>query len=266
MGFFEDVDVTGVDEDKSSIKEAKKDSNEATVSMSPDELLDEAFEEMMPLNEEAEKPLNKRDSSVDKPNLSVEQNKSKPPVQKSTPVKENVKKSNCDSACETFISKDTVIDGSIKCESICIAGTVTGEVCSKGNIDVIDTAVIKGGANSESSITVSGTLKGKVKAESVVIDSGRILNGDLNAGSVLVQESAIVIAPITAQTLEVAGAVKGDIDVKDKVILRPTAIIQGNITSASISIEDGASIDGTCTQTYAKIKPSDFFSNIDVDE
>ena len=262
MGFFEDVDVEGV-EDSTKIKvkpkpeKVEKGDNSAVVSISPDELLDEAFEDMMPMDEDVSTIPEKKEIAEDVPVETPKNNRMPSTKQKEV----------ANSDMETTISKDVVIEGSVKCSSaIRIAGTITGEVSSKGNIIVDESASIKGGAISEDALYVSGTVKGNVRASTVIVDTGRILNGNIDADSMLVKEKAIVVAPISAQTLEIVGAVKGDINVKDKVTLRPTAIVQGNITSASISIEDGASIDGTCTQTYAKVKPADFFSNIDIDE
>lgn len=57
----------------------------------------------------------------------------------------------------------------------------------------------------------------------------------------------------------IAGAVKGDIDVHGPVILDTTAIVMGNIKSKSVQINNGAVIEGLCSQCYADISPSTFF-------
>ena len=54
--------------------------------------------------------------------------------------------------------------------------------------------------------------------------------------------------------------VKGDIDVQGPVILDSTAIIMGNIKSKSIQINNGAAIEGLCSQCYAEVNPSSFFT------
>jgi len=60
----------------------------------------------------------------------------------------------------------------------------------------------------------------------------------------------------------IAGAVKGDIDVHGPVILDSSAIIMGNIKSKSVQINNGALIEGMCSQCYADKKPSAFFEGI----
>ena len=60
----------------------------------------------------------------------------------------------------------------------------------------------------------------------------------------------------------IAGAVKGDIDVKGPVILDTSAIVMGNIKSKSVQINNGAVIEGLCSQCYAEVNPSSFFEDL----
>ena len=57
----------------------------------------------------------------------------------------------------------------------------------------------------------------------------------------------------------IAGAVKGDIDIMGPVILDSTAIIMGNIKSRTLQINNGAVIEGLCSQCYAEVNPMSFF-------
>lgn len=78
-------------------------------------------------------------------------------------------------------------------------------------------------------------------------------------GSVKIGQSSVVIGNITATSAVVAGAVKGDIDVQGPVILDTTAIVMGNIKSKSVQINNGAVIEGMCSQCYADVNPTSFF-------
>ena len=60
----------------------------------------------------------------------------------------------------------------------------------------------------------------------------------------------------------IAGAVKGDIDVHGPVILDTSAIVMGNIKSKSVQINNGAVIEGMCSQCYAEVSPTSFFSDV----
>ena len=57
------------------------------------------------------------------------------------------------------------------------------------------------------------------------------------------------------------GAVKGDIDVRGPVILGASAIVMGNIKSKAVQINNGAVIEGMCSQCYADVNPTAFFDD-----
>ena len=57
----------------------------------------------------------------------------------------------------------------------------------------------------------------------------------------------------------IAGAVKGNIDVKGPVVIDSTAVIIGDIKSQTLQINSGATIDGRCTQCYSEINTAQIF-------
>jgi len=71
----------------------------------------------------------------------------------------------------------------------------------------------------------------------------------------------VVVGNISATSAVIAGAVKGDIDVCGPVILDTTAIVMGNIKSKSVQINNGAVIEGMCSQCYADVSPTSFFED-----
>ena len=78
-------------------------------------------------------------------------------------------------------------------------------------------------------------------------------------GSGKIGQSTVIIGDITASSAVIAGAIKGDIDVKGPVILDTSAIVMGNIKSKSVQINNGAVVEGLCSQCYADVNPSAFF-------
>jgi cytoskeletal protein CcmA (bactofilin family) len=60
----------------------------------------------------------------------------------------------------------------------------------------------------------------------------------------------------------IAGAVKGDIDVHGPVILDASSVVMGNIKSKSVQINNGAIIEGMCSQCYAEMNPTSFFDDL----
>ena len=84
--------------------------------------------------------------------------------------------------------------------------------------------------------------------------------GDITShGSVKIGSDSVIRGNIYATSAVIAGAVKGDIDVKGPVILDASAIVMGNIKSKSVQINNGAVIEGLCSQCYAEVSPSSFF-------
>ena len=81
----------------------------------------------------------------------------------------------------------------------------------------------------------------------------------VSSGAVKIGNSSVIIGNITAKSAAIAGAVKGDIDVQGPVILDASAIVMGNIKSKSVQINNGAVIEGMCSQCYADVSPLSFF-------
>ena len=69
----------------------------------------------------------------------------------------------------------------------------------------------------------------------------------------------VVVGNVFAGSAVIAGAVKGDIDVQGPVIVDSTAVIMGNIKSRSVQINNGAVIEGMCSQCYSEIDVKSFF-------
>lgn len=142
--------------------------------------------------------------------------------------------------------------------SVITAGmTITGDVVTEGSMDVIGT--INGNIDALGKLNITGYINGNSKAAEVYAESAKINGEIVSAGAVKVGASAVIIGNITATSAAIAGAVKGDIDVKGPVILDASAIVMGNIKSKSVQINNGAVIEGMCSQCYADVSPTSFF-------
>ena len=60
-----------------------------------------------------------------------------------------------------------------------------------------------------------------------------------------------VEARIRAGTLSIAGTVVGDVEVRDRLVLESTAVLQGDVETASLRIEEGAILEGRITMRKA---------------
>ena len=137
---------------------------------------------------------------------------------------------------------------------------ITGDIISEGSMDVIGT--INGNIDVLGKLNVTGTIQGNSKASEIFADSAKITGEVVSAGSVKIGQSSVIIGNITATSAVIAGAVKGDIDVQGPVILDTSAIVMGNIKSKSVQINNGAVIEGMCSQCYADINPTSFFEDL----
>jgi cytoskeletal protein CcmA (bactofilin family) len=87
---------------------------------------------------------------------------------------------------------------------------------------------IKGEIHSEEDLVIDGEVEGTLE-----------LRGRLTLGS-----TGKVTANVRATEVVIAGALRGNVDASEKVILRAGAHIVGDVKTASIVIEDGAFFKG----------------------
>lgn len=135
--------------------------------------------------------------------------------------------------------------------------TVNGDVVSNGSLDVI--GAVNGNIQIKGSLSVTGIIKGNAEAAEIQAKGARI-DGDLvSSGAIKVGTDTVIRGNIYATSAVIAGAIKGDIDVHGPVVLDSTAIVMGNIKSKAVQINNGAAIEGMCSQCYAEVSPSNFF-------
>jgi len=87
-------------------------------------------------------------------------------------------------------------------------------------------------------------IEGRVLGSGEILIEGMI-KGTINSdGKVRVAEQGRVEADVHAHLVAVAGTITGNITADDRIILEPTARVDGNITAPRILIEDGATFKG----------------------
>ena len=92
-------------------------------------------------------------------------------------------------------------------------------------------------------ITFTGTLQG----EGVVQVEGVVAGEFDMTGAVIVAESGLVRGPITADVVRVAGRVEGNIHAREHMRLESSGSLDGDVTTASLVVEDGGILNGRCT-------------------
>ncbi len=98
---------------------------------------------------------------------------------------------------------------------------------------------------SSTSIGRTVTIKGEVRTEEDLVIDGQ-LEGKLDLGRhrLVVGPNGTVRAAIVAKEVDVHGAVNGNVEAAEKIILRRNAKLVGDLKMASVVIEDGAYFKG----------------------
>ncbi len=88
------------------------------------------------------------------------------------------------------------------------------------------------------------TFKGEVSGEGDLFIAGSF-EGEINVtGTVRVGEDAEVEANISAGTIVIAGAVRGNVSVTTHVEMLPSGTLTGTVRSSSLAAAEGASLRG----------------------
>ncbi len=135
-----------------------------------------------------------------------------------------------------------------------------GDVQTTGSLELI--GKITGNIKCLGKLNVTGEITGDSDAAEIYAESARITGEVRSKGSIKVGQSTVIVGNIFGSSAVIAGAVKGDIDVHGPVVLDTTAIVMGNIKSQSVQINNGAVIEGMCSQAYADVNPSEFFEGL----
>lgn len=281
MGFFSDL---------------KEDLSQAVNELMPEEELDQAAVE-----ETKEQPVeNTQETTEETPNdnaaleemlknrdsIEIPQEKEEQPEEETTaeesrieeaPIGEAVPELDLDSILQNDMTVDSVLkqentenskgaekrmDAKIASDETAVitAGMViTGDVSSEGSMDLVGT--INGNIDVLGKLNITGYINGNSKAAEIFAEGAKINGEIVSEGSVKIGASSVVIGNITAVSAAIAGAVKGDIDVQGPVVLDSSAIVMGNIKSKSVQINNGAVIEGMCSQCYADVSPTSFFDD-----
>ena len=134
---------------------------------------------------------------------------------------------------------------------------LTGDLQSSGSFDIKGT--INGNVTSNGKIVVTGVINGNTNSAEFFADVAKIEGEVTSTGTVKIGAGSVIIGNISATSAVVAGAVKGDIDVQGPVVVDTSAVIMGNIKSRSVQINNGAVIEGFCSQCYADIDVEGLF-------
>lgn len=105
-----------------------------------------------------------------------------------------------------------------------------GREASQGRATIGTSITIKGEISGSEDLLIQGTVEGSVT---------------LNEHVVTIGETAHVRANVIAREIRVEGEITGDLTSKERVMVRASGKVKGNIISPCLSLEEGARIKGS---------------------
>ncbi|MCI8683980.1 MAG: polymer-forming cytoskeletal protein [Lachnospiraceae bacterium] len=135
--------------------------------------------------------------------------------------------------------------------------SLKGDLESTGSFEL--RGKIEGNVRCNGKVTITGSIHGNAEASEFFADAAKVEGEISTSGTVKIGLGSVVVGNITATSAVIAGAIKGDIDVQGPVVVDTSAVVMGNIKSRSVQINNGAVIEGFCSQCYADVDMETFF-------
>ncbi len=227
--------------------------------------LDGLFEQVSKKVENGDTPLSSDDD--DKEEAKSDKKESKHDKKKSK--KKDKEKTTMDTTFHTFTPEEPAKEPAPA--SVFTSSTPTADIgtASDENAVITKGMTINGNLESTGSINVEGTINGDITCNGKLVITGFVdgnsnsaeffadaakVNGEVHTtGTAKIGVGSVVKGNIIATSAVIAGAVKGDIDVQGPVVVDTSAVVVGNIKSRSVQINNGAVIEGFCSQTYSDV-------------
>jgi cytoskeletal protein CcmA (bactofilin family) len=86
------------------------------------------------------------------------------------------------------------------------------------------------------------TIRGDIEASADLHVDGKVV-GDVSCAALVQGEKSLIEGAITAERARLSGQVRGTINARELVVLK-TARIEGDVTYETLTIEQGAAVNG----------------------
>lgn len=160
-----------------------------------------------------------------------------------------------DNTATPVMNEEKIISDEV---SIITEGTIIkGDIVSNGSIDV--RGQVEGNVGCNGKLVVTGVINGNSNSSEFFADAAKIEGEVVSTGTVKIGLGSVIIGNVTSTSAVIAGAIKGDIDVQGPVVVDTSAVVMGNIKSRSVQINNGAVIEGFCSQSYADVDVKGLF-------
>ena len=119
----------------------------------------------------------------------------------------------------------------------------------------------------EKVIEINAQMEGELTfGDPVNLRINGIFSGRLNTkGTLSIGNNAQVDANINGENIVIGGKVKGNVIAKKMLVLMPTAVLHGDITTPKLSIVEGAIFQGGCQMLDDSLSVDDLAQFLEID-
>jgi len=93
-------------------------------------------------------------------------------------------------------------------------------------------------------------LEGSIESAGNIRIEGKVLGNAKAKAKFVMGNDAYVDGNVVARSGEVGGNIRGNIEISELLILKPTAVINGDILTNQLVVEPGATFNGGCKMGY----------------
>lgn len=133
----------------------------------------------------------------------------------------------------TVISRNTVVDGNIR---------------SFANMNIDGN--IKGNVETTKDIALNGKVVGNIACNNAALRTSQIQGNIQMKGNVFMERDTLLIGDISSTYANVNGKIKGNLEITGKAELKSDAVVFGDISASTITVNDGAIIQGYVSTTF----------------
>ena len=97
----------------------------------------------------------------------------------------------------------------------------------------------------ETTIAMGVKVEGDFTSDGDVVIEGEVAGTVKTKGHLLVGEAAVIRANVEAKSADVSGKIEGNIKVEEKMELKPSASVEGDVSASILAVAPGAQLNGT---------------------
>ena len=133
----------------------------------------------------------------------------------------------------TVISRNTVIDGNVRSfANMSVDGNVKGNIETTKDIDL------------------NGKIVGNIACNNAQMRTSQIQGNVQMKGNAYMERDTLLIGDLTSTYANINGKIKGSLDITGKAELKSDAVVFGDISASTITVNDGAIIQGYVSTTF----------------